>query len=157
MFFPTPFEFVQVPGRLLQIFERDHLMRQIWMDGRELPKNASDMPLWYGYSVGRWEDDYTLVVDTAGLDDRTWMGASGYPHSTSMVVEERYRRINQDTIQYSLTMTDPVAYTRPWIGATRELTLKPRTEIPQNLCVWSEENSFTQRIRMPAVEPPVSK
>jgi len=150
LFFPTPFEFIPIPGRILQAFERDHIVRVIWMDGRPLPKDAADTPLWYGYSVGKWEDDYTLVVETAGLDDRTWLGASGYPHSTSMVVEERYRRVDHDTIQYSLTMTDPVAYTRPWIGATKTMKLNPQTEISQSFCVHTEQNRSAQKIRAPA-------
>src|SRR6516164_10533652 len=74
LYFPTPFEFIQAPNRVLQMFERDHVVREIWTDGRALP--ADPDPLWYGYSVGKWVDD-TFVVESTGYDDRTWLGAVG--------------------------------------------------------------------------------
>lgn len=150
MYFITPFEFIQIPGRVLQAFERDHIVRVIWTDGHALPNNAADDPLWYGYSIGKWEDDYTFVVETAGLDDRTWLGAAGYPHSSAMRVVERYHRVDHDTLTYDVTMTDPEAYTKPWVAATRTIKLRPNTEIPQSFCVYSEESAFTKRIRVPA-------
>lgn len=148
LFFPTPYEFAQIPGRVVQFFERDHAWREIWTDGREIPKDVD--PTWYGYSVGKWVDDYTFVAETEGLDDRTWLGSTGYPHSDSMHVEERYHRTDSDTIEFSMTMTDSVAYTKPWVAASKILKLQKNIEIPQFFCVWSEENSFSQRIRAPA-------
>src|SRR5579871_3193299 len=74
LYFPTPFEFAQLSNRVLQMFERDNVVRQIWTDGRSLPPNDPD-PLWYGYSVGRWVDDTTFVIESTGYDDRTWLGA----------------------------------------------------------------------------------
>ena len=65
---------------MLYMFEKRY--RAIWTDGRALPKNPD--PRWYGYSVGRWEDDYTFVVETVGLDDRTWLDNSGDPHGTRL-------------------------------------------------------------------------
>src|SRR6266700_1825952 len=75
LYFPAPFEFAQIPGRTLQMFERDHVVREIWTDGRALPGDPD--PLWYGYSAGRWVDDTTFVVESTGYDDRTWLGAAG--------------------------------------------------------------------------------
>jgi hypothetical protein len=152
MWFPGIFEFIPIPGRMLQLFERDHNVREIWTDGRSLPKKPQDQPLWYGYAIGKWQDDNTFVTETAGVDDRSWLGASGYPHSDEMRVEEHYKRLDHDTIQYDLTINDPIAYTAPWVGATRTLKIKPKGEVPQGYCVWTEENSFTQRIRMPAAK-----
>ena len=151
MFMPTPFEFVQAPGRVLQFFEREHEWRPIWTDGRSLPKDPD--PTWYGYAIGHWEGDYTLVVESAGFNDKTWLGASGYPHSEDMRVTERYQRVDHDTIVYNITVTDPKAYAKPVVGPQRLMKLKPNAEIQELPCVWSEENSFTKRIREPAAKP----
>jgi hypothetical protein len=82
-----PMEFVQTPNRILQIFEWNRVLREIWIDGRKLPEDPD--PRWYGYSVGRWEGD-TLVVDSIGFDDRTWLDQFGHPFSKSMRLEERW-------------------------------------------------------------------
>jgi hypothetical protein len=150
LYFPTPFEFIQLPNRVLQMFERDHVVREIWTDGRALP--ADPDPLWYGYSVGKWVDD-TFVVESTGYDDRTWLGAVGYPHSETMHVEERYQRVDRDTLRFSLKIDDPQAYTKPWIALPRVFKLRPRAEIHQGYCVASEENAFTKRIREPGALP----
>src|SRR5207248_4381423 len=152
MFFPTPFEFVQTSGRIIQFFEREHAWRAIWTDGRALPKDPD--PTWYGYAVGHWEGDDTLVVESAGFNDRTWLGASGYPHSDEMRVTERYQRVDHDTIRYNIRVDDPKADTKPIIGPARAMKLRPGVQINELPCVWSEENSFTKRIREPAVRKP---
>jgi hypothetical protein len=150
LYFPTPFEFIQLSNRVLQMFERDHVVREIWTDGRSLP--ADPDPLWYGYSVGKWVDD-TFVVESTGYDDRTWLGAVGYPHSETMHVEERYQTVDRDTLRFSLKIDDPQAYTKPWIALPRVFKLRPRAEIRQGYCVASEENAFTKRIREPGALP----
>src|ERR1700722_3712314 len=109
MFLNTPFEFVQVPGRMIQFFEHEHEYRSIWIDGRPLPKDAD--PTWYGYAIGHWETDDTFVVESTGFRDSTWLGSTGYPHSEDMRVTERYRRVDRDTILYDITINDPKAYT----------------------------------------------
>lgn len=147
-----PFEIATIPGRMLQFFEREHAWREIWTDGRSLP--ADPDPTWYGYSVGRWVDDYTFVVDSNGFDDRTWLGAQGQPHSDEMKLEERYHRIDSNTIEFNLKIEDPKAYTKTWEIAPRFMKLVPKGEIPQSFCVWSEEEEFARRVRMPAAAPP---
>jgi hypothetical protein len=152
MFFPTPFEFVQTPGRIIQFFEREHAWRPIWTDGRALPKDPD--PTWYGYAIGHWEGDYTLVVESAGYNDKTWLGATGYPHSEEMRVTERYQRVDRDTMRYNIRVDDPKAYTKPIVAPERIMKLRPSVELSELPCVWSEENSFTKRIREPAVRRP---
>jgi len=152
MFFPTPFEFVQSPAKIIQFFEREHAWRPIWIDGRSLPKDPD--PTWYGYAIGHWEGDYTLVVESAGFNDKTWLGATGYPHSEDMRVTERYQRVDRNTIVYNIRVDDAKAYTKPIIGPERMMKLRPGVEIGELPCVWSEENSFTKRIREPAVGKP---
>ena len=131
LYFPTPFEFAQLPNRMLQMFERDHVVREIWTDGRALP--ADPDPLWYGYSVGKWVDDTTFVVQSTGYDDRTWLGAAGFPHSEFMRVEERYQRVDRDTINFTLKIDGPQAYTKPWVALPRVLKLRPRARNPPGL------------------------
>jgi hypothetical protein len=152
MMMPTPQEFVQAPGRVLQFWEREHEWRPIWTDGRSLPEDPD--PTWYGYAIGHWEGDYTLVVESTGFNDSTWLSPTGYPHSDQMRVTERYTRVDHDTIAYDLTITDPMAYTKPIVTPHRIMKLRPGVEIPESPCVWSQENEFTQRIRNPATTKP---
>jgi len=142
-----PFEIIHIPGRILMFFEGHHTLREIWMDGRKLPDDPD--PTWYGYSVGRWEGD-TLVVETVGFNDKTWLGAQGQPHSDQMRTTERYRRVDRNTIQFNLTIDDPKTYTKTWMADPRTIKLKPGVEIPESFCVASEEEAFTKRIREPA-------
>lgn len=152
MMMPTPLEFVQAPGKILQFWEREHEWRPIWTDGRKLPEDPD--PTWFGYAVGHWVDDRTLVVESIGFNDKAWLSPTGFPHSEQMRVTERYTRVDHDTIAYDLTITDPTAYSRPIVTPHRIMKLKTGVEIPESICVWSEENEFTQRIRNPATPKP---
>src|SRR5688572_18947310 len=77
--FPRPVEFIQTPDRLIQVFQWHRALREIWLDGRNLPKDFNpSIRRWYGYSAGRWEGN-TLVVETTGFDDRAWLDQHGYP------------------------------------------------------------------------------
>ncbi len=107
-----PFQIVQTPNQVLILYMFEKRWRVIWTDGRALPTNPD--PRWYGYSVGRWQDDYTLVVQSVGTDDRTWLDNAGNPHSTSLRVEERYHRVNQGTMELTVTLDDPLVYTKSW-------------------------------------------
>ena len=95
---------IGLPDRILQHFQWGYGLRTIWMDGRTLPQPIEvDIPRWWGYAVGRWEGN-TLVVTSTGYDDRTWVDHFGYPHSTEMVLEERYTRINYDTLELKMVL-----------------------------------------------------
>jgi hypothetical protein len=152
MFMPTPIEFVQAPGRVLQFFEREHEWRPIWTDGRSLPEDAD--PAWYGHAIGHWEDDYTFVVESSGFNEKTWLTPGGYPHTEEMHTTERYQRVDHDTILYNVTIVDPKAYTKPIEGRHVTFKLRLHVEIEELPCVWSEENAFTKRIREPAAAKP---
>jgi hypothetical protein len=108
-----PFQIVQTPNQVLMLYMFEKRWRVIWTDGRALP--ADPDPRWYGYSVGRWVDDYTLVVQSVGTDERTWLDNAGNPHSNSLRVEERYHRVNQGSMELTVTLDDPVVYTKPWL------------------------------------------
>jgi hypothetical protein len=112
-----PFQVVQTPNQVLVLYMFEKRWRTIWTDGRQLPKDPD--PRWYGYSVGRWEDDYTFVVQSNGMDDRTWLDNAGDPHSSEMKVEERYHRLNQSAMELTVTIDDPKAYTKPWVPRNR--------------------------------------
>lgn len=121
-----PVQMVQTPNQVLMLYMFEKRWRVIWTDGRQLPKEPD--PRWYGYSVGRWEDDYTFVVETVGMDDRTWLDNSGDPHSTDVRVEERYRRVSENTIELTVTINDPKVYTKPWMARNR----LPLKRMPSN-------------------------
>jgi hypothetical protein len=112
-----PFQIVQTSNQVLILYMFEKRWRVIWTDGRALPTNPD--PRWYGYSVGRWVDDSTLVVQTVGTDDRTWLDNAGNPHSNSLRVEERYHRVNQQTMELTVTLDDPVVYTKPWTAVDK--------------------------------------
>lgn len=112
-----PFQILQTPTQVVMLYAFEKRWRVIWTDGRPLPEHPD--PRWYGYSVGRWEDDVTFVVTTTGLDDRTWLDNSGNPHSTRLRVEERYRRVSGNEMELTVTFDDPEVYTRPWTARNR--------------------------------------
>ena len=149
-------EFVHTRDRILQHLEWTNEWREIWMDGRSLPEDP-DLPRWYGYSVGRWEGN-TLVVNSFGHDDRTWIDYFGYPHSDQMRLEERYRRISPDKIEFVMTINDPLIYTKPWVSETKILrrlpperaTLNGWTGLLDDRCVPSEEADFKKKITDPS-------
>jgi hypothetical protein len=119
-----PFQIVQTPNQVLILYMFERRWRTIWTDGRALPKDPD--PRWYGYSVGRWEDDTTFVVQTVGMDERTWLDNAGSPHSDQMKVEERYHRVDQNTMELTVTIDDPKAYTAPWVPRNKlRLRLMP--------------------------------
>jgi hypothetical protein len=137
-------EIVQTPDRIFQFFEYRHDWREIWMDGRELPDLEIYEPKWNGYSVGHWEGD-VLVVESVGFDERSWLDKYGYPHSEEMHLIERYRRLDADTLELTMTLTDPMVYTRPWESDTKLFTLNPekRAEWDEQIyCVPAEEMLF---------------
>ena len=144
----STFEFVQTPGRVLQFFEYRHDWREIWMDGRTLPALEDTYPKWNGYSVGRWEGD-TLVVDSVGFDERTWLDKFGYPHSEEMRLEERYRRIDANTLELTMTVFDPDVYTEPFYSDRKLFNLnreKAQRWDEQIYCIPADEMSFQDLI-----------
>jgi hypothetical protein len=116
----------QTPVALYLLYQFGRVWRVIWLDGREVPKDAE--PRWFGYSLGKWVDDYTLVVETTGLDERTWIDHAGRPHSDALRVEERFRRIDHDHLELSVTIDDPKMYTKPWVALNKLVfNLEPQT------------------------------
>jgi hypothetical protein len=107
-------QILQAPSKIALLYEFDKIWRVIWTDGREFPKDPE--PRWFGYSVGKWVDDTTLVVQTIGTDERTWVDKAGRPHSGDLRIEERFHRVNHDRMELTVTIDDPKMYTRPWVA-----------------------------------------
>jgi hypothetical protein len=132
-----PRKVVQAPGVVLLLYETHQGIRQIFTDGRAIPKN-DPQPWFYGYSVGRWEGD-TLVVESGGFRDGGWLDINGSPLTEQGRTIERFRRPNFGTIEIEQTIDDPKAYTRPF---TTRLTwrLMPDTEIMEMICLENNQS-----------------
>jgi hypothetical protein len=107
-------QILQTTSKIVMLYEFDKIWRVIWIDGRDFPKDPE--PRWFGYSVGKWVDDTTLVVQTIGTDERTWVDKAGRPHSGDLRVEERFHRVDQDHLELTVTIDDPKMYTKPWVA-----------------------------------------
>jgi hypothetical protein len=133
---PVPFKIFQVPGMVVILYEAWSIYRQIFTDGRGLPKDPN--PTWMGYSVGTWNGD-TLVVETAGLNDQSWLDVMGHPHTEAMHVIERYRRSDLGRMEIQIAIDDPGAYLKPWT-VTESLRLLPDTELLEFICNENEKD-----------------
>jgi hypothetical protein len=136
LFGMEPIKFVQTKNVLLILYE-DAPTRQVFLDGRPLPKDPN--PTWMGYSVGHWDSD-TLVIDTAGYNDRTWLDVTGHPHTEALHVTERFHRLNTGQMKLEMTFDDPKAYARPWTIAV-DAHLEPDTELLEFICNENEKSS----------------
>ena len=126
-----PIQIVQAPRRTVILYEAGNFSRQIHSDGRVLPKEF-DLPAFNGYSAGHWEGD-TLIVETAGFNDKTWLDGMRHPHSDALHVTERFRRRDFGHLDYEIRFEDPKMYTKPFsIKVPHELL--PDTDIFENYC-----------------------
>jgi hypothetical protein len=133
---PIPRRFIQVPGLLVVLSEGINPQRLIHTDGRKHP--VDPQPAWLGYSVGTWDGD-TLVVDTIGFTDQSWLDVLGHPRTEAMHITQRFRRRDFGHIEVQVTMDDPGAYTKPFsIRYTQTLT--PDTDILESICVENERD-----------------
>ena len=137
---PLPRKIVQMPGTIVILFETYNQYRQIFTDGRPLPKDPQ--PTWLGYSSGKWEGD-TLVVETGGFNDVTWLDDGGHPHTGALHLTERFRRRDFGHIDLVITVDDPKAYTKPW-NANLQLDLLADTELIEFIC--ENEKDFTHLV-----------
>ena len=129
------FKILQTPTTMAFLPESAHY-RQILTDGRALPVDPN--PTWMGYSVGHWDGD-TLVVQSAGFNDRTWLDFGGHPHTEALRVTERYRRTDFGHMKIEMTFEDPKAYTRPWTIRV-DATYVPDTELLEDVCNENEKS-----------------
>jgi hypothetical protein len=130
-----PLRIVQTPNLTAIHYEIGNF-REIFTDGRRLPKDPN--PTWMGYSVGRWEGD-TLVVETSGFNDKTWLDFRGHPHTEALKITERFRRQDFGHMRLDMTFEDPGAYTKPWT-ITMMVTLLPDMELLESVCLENEKD-----------------
>ena len=141
-------------NRMLILFEQQRVWREVWLDGRQLPANvdAKGAPdsRYYGYSVGHWDGDYTFVIDTTGLDPRTWLDEAGNPHSKMAHIQERYTRVDQYNIHLTATLDDPAFYTKPWVFLNANYYWMVNQEFEETLCVPSEAIEYRDTLSRPS-------
>ena len=131
-----PRRFIHVPG-LMVILSGANPPRLIYLDGRKHP--VDPQPAWLGYSVGAWEGD-TLVVETRGFTDKSWLDAFGHPRSESMRITERIRRRDFGHLDVQVTLDDPKVYTKPF-SIRYSVTLTPDTDILETVCAENERDA----------------
>jgi hypothetical protein len=126
----TPMKIIQTPGLVAVLYEYHTIFRQFFTDGRSLPEDPN--PTWMGYSIAHWEGD-TLVVTTAGYNDRTSIDLAGHPHTEALRLTERYHRRDIAHLDLQVTFDDPKAYTRPWTIPV-EFDLIPDGQLIEYVC-----------------------
>jgi hypothetical protein len=138
---PHLLKFVHTPSLLVVLNEMNAGYRQVFTDARPLPNNPN--PTWQGYSSAKWSGD-TLVVDTIGLRDDTWIDWNGSVVTEAAKVREEIRRPDFGHLEIRVTVDDPKAYTKPWT-----VTLKQRivvdTDLIDEICLENEQ--FFPRIK----------
>ena len=132
-----PVKIVQSPGLIVMLYESEDGHRQIYTDGRTLPKEVAQ-PAWLGYSVGKWERD-TLVVETAGFNDKSWLDVIGHPHSEALRVVERYHRRDFGHMDLEMTFDDPQMYTKPFTLKVTE-DLLADSDLFESFCNENEKD-----------------
>jgi hypothetical protein len=134
---PEPFKIIQTPTEVLFLYEVETIFRQVFMDGRPHPEDPR--PTWLGYSVGKWDGD-TLVIDTKGFNDLSWLDARGTGHSEDLRVEERFHRRDYGHLDVTVTISDPQVFTKPFtIHFTEELL--PDTDVFEHVCYENEKDA----------------
>ena len=133
-----PYKIIQTPQVIVILYEQLNLFRQIFLDGRQLAKDPN--PSWLGYSTGKWDGD-TLVVETSGFNDKTWLDTEkGHPATEALHVIERFRRPNFGTLEVRATIDDPKAYTKPWTTTVQKMDLQLGTDILEFICNEDEKD-----------------
>jgi hypothetical protein len=130
----SPWKIVETPGLTIILYESRTIFRQIFTDGRALPKDPN--PSWQGYSIGHWDGD-TFVVETIGSNGKAWLDTNGHPVSDALKVTERFHRKDFGHMELAITIDDPKTYTKAWT-VTENPQLQPDTELLEYIC---EENN----------------
>jgi len=133
---PLPYKIVQTPELIVILYEENTEFRQIFLDGRKTVEDP--LPRWMGYSTGRWDGD-TLIVETTGFTDQSWLDGMGHPHTDRLRVTERYRRAKVRELFVDVTIDDPGAYTAP-ISYTVKSNLLADEDLLEYFCTENEKD-----------------
>ena len=151
LIYGRPFQFIQSGDKVVQLFEWFRIWREIWTDGRKMPDDPG--PRFYGYSVAKWDGD-TFDVETYGLDPRLWGDEWGMPFSESMRLRERWRRLDRDNLELTVTFTDPEMYTKPFTSDVQRFRLQTKgmadAEMLEVIFTPMDEQDFNKNIRDPS-------
>lgn len=146
--------FGSAPNRIVIAYEQQRVWREIFTDGRALPTKVdvrgAPESRYYGYSVGRWENDNTFVIDTTGLDERPWLDETGHPRSSSAHLQERYTRVDQYNLQLTATIDDPKFYTKPWTFMKANFYWMKNQEFAETICIPSEGIEYRDSLAKPS-------
>jgi hypothetical protein len=135
-----PVYIVQTPKEVLMTWTGDHMVRHIYLN---VPHSASVKPSWFGESVGHYEGD-TLVVDTIGLNDRTFVDNFRTPHTQQLHVVQRFRMIDDGkTLEVNVHVDDPGAFTTPW-DAIQRYRRTEGSPMPEETCAEGARDYFNQ-------------
>jgi hypothetical protein len=146
--------------RVIILVQFQDLWREIWTDGRALPTNVGGRekdaldPTYNGYSTGHWEDDNTFVVETTGIDEKTWLTSQGYPHSVNAHITERYTRVDHNDLKLTVTVDDPTIYVKPWSLGTNNYKWITNQKIEEWQCIPSEVIKYMTELGDPAGSDP---
>ena len=145
-------EITQNKNQVMLLYQFYDNWRVIWTDGRVLPDPKEAEPRWNGYSVGKWADDYTFVVDTVGMNEKTWLDNAGRPHSADLTVQERFHRVDYDTLELTLMINDPKFYSQPWQALNKFVLhrLPDDYDVQEFFCAPSETADYNELIGNPA-------
>ena len=138
--YPWEFKFIQTPDTVYILYEYTRMWRAIPLNQQHSKDPDST---WLGESVGKYDGE-TLVIDTVGFNDKTWLDHLGHPHSDALHLIERFRRLDHDTLQLQMTVDDPKAYTQTFTGTkTFKLSSSP---LGEGICSMSESQEFQKRV-----------
>jgi hypothetical protein len=149
-----------LPNRTFILLQYMDVWREIWTDGRALPTNVGGSgkdaldPKYNGYSVGQWEDDYTFVVDTTGIEESTWATKNGYPHSIDAHVQERFHRDSKNDLTLTITMDDPKLYTKQFALGVEHFRWIPNQQLDEFTCIPSQVEQYLRELGDPAGSDP---
>lgn len=138
---PIPLKIVQTEKLILILYEDSSVFRQVFLDGRKTV--ADPQPRWMGYSTGKWEGD-TLVVESTGFTDKSWLDRIGHTHSEAMRVTERFRRKDVGHLEIAVTIDDPKTFTKP-IQYTQKATVVPDEDLLEYFCTENEKDTSQYR------------
>jgi hypothetical protein len=151
---PIKTKFIQTPEAVYILHELGPYYRIVWLNSKH-PEDPD--PQWWGHSIGWYENDNTLVVDTIGFNDKTWLDQMGHPHTEQLHLIERYTRVDSTSLELNMTIDDPGAYTKPW-DARRNFTLSKTGFLRyQQICSVRENQRFEDNLAKPALAPQPGK
>jgi hypothetical protein len=147
---PIKTKFIQTPEAVYVLYELGPFYRMITLNSKH-PEDPD--PQWWGHSIGHYENGDTLAIDTVGFTDKTWLDQMGHPNTEQLHLTERYKRINATQMELDITIDDPGAYTKPWMGHRNFVLSKTGFLRFQQICSTRENQRFYDNLAKPAIAP----